>query len=152
MFLQVTSLELYTREGKLPIVPQEINPLQNLIKFFVILLNIGIRRPSFQRLIITRWLSLFAETIRSPLDIPSFILLVRDGLPISRWCLHDNEVALDDEQSQIMFDKFDKDATGLIKWDKIIVDFSIKRRYPLTIIIVVYLSMFLFINYILLPT
>ena len=33
----------------------------------------------------------------------------------SRWCLQDFGLTLDEEQSQILFDKYDRDASGLVE-------------------------------------
>lgn len=32
-----------------------------------------------------------------------------------RWCLHDFGVELDEEQSGILFDKYDRDCSGLVE-------------------------------------
>ena len=32
-----------------------------------------------------------------------------------RWCLHDFGLELDEEQSGILFDKYDRDSSGLVK-------------------------------------
>ena len=33
----------------------------------------------------------------------------------NRWCLEDFGLTLDEEQSQILFDKYDRDASGLVE-------------------------------------